>query len=218
MLLWPYKCKQQVMHSERPPASLLILLIFELFCSRGPTRRRASGSSPGAAGPSGWRRWCWGGSRCPTPSPFTRTLVPPSANTARGCSRVCFARACSAKVGLEGKRQKYHHPDLYTRDDHIMMSHCIIGEIKKTQQLYLRLTFTELDSFPALSVRLHNGQSTTTSGDTFPQIIAAEKPRLQFTNLGGGAKSIDKGFGFRSVVVRRLTGSCQLTLPQTDNF
>lgn len=93
-------------------------------CSRGPIRRRGSGSSPGAAGPSGWRRWCWGGSRCPTPSPFTLTLVPPSANTASDCWRVSFARACSVKVGLKsqtpsGDMAKMSYPNIFIFLDNI---------------------------------------------------------------------------------------------------
>lgn len=77
--------------------------------SKGPIRRQGSGSCPGVAGPSGWRRWCWGVLRCHTPSPFTPTLVPLSASTASACSRVSFAKACSVKVGLHMKRHFQRH-------------------------------------------------------------------------------------------------------------
>lgn len=83
------------------PADFLLTSLFLASnpCSRGLTRRRGKGSCPGVVGPSGWRRWCWDGWRCRTRLPSTLTLVRPSASTANGCSRVCFARACSVKVG-----------------------------------------------------------------------------------------------------------------------
>lgn len=81
----------------------LILSNLPSIFSRGPIRRQGSGSCPGAAGLSGWRRWCWGGLRCHTPLPFTLTLVPLSASTANVCWRVSSARECSVKVELHIK-------------------------------------------------------------------------------------------------------------------
>lgn len=68
------------------------------FPTSAPTRRLGSAFLHGVGGPSGWRRWCWGGSRYHTPLSFIRTRGPPSASSASAYSKGFSDRECNVKV------------------------------------------------------------------------------------------------------------------------
>lgn len=174
----------QVLHSERPPPSLLILFIFLIVLQQRSHQEAGKRILSWSGRPIWMEKMVLG--RVKVPHTFAiHTYTRPT--ICQYCKRLLkglFRQGmqCKGRIGPE-------EPEVSSSwFIYICWSYHDVSLEKSKKQLYLRLTFTELDSSSALSVKLHNGRSTTKSGDTFPQIIAAEKPRLQFTNLRGDKK------------------------------